>query len=1001
MKILEIHIYGYGKLEDAVYSGIGDFQVFFGENEAGKSTIMSFIHSILFGFPSRQQAELRYEPKFGAKYGGRITASFPGRGKAVIERVKGKSAGDVSVVMETGERGGEELLGELLSHVDKTLFQAIFSFNLHGLQNVHSMKNEELSKFLFSAGAIGSDRLAAAENKIQKEMEGLFRPGGKIPVLNDQLKKLKQLHADLKKAEQKNGQYWAMAAERKAAAARIESLRNEADALGVRLYQLEEWMRMDPVHKKVQLLRQEAEAGTGGRFPPGGLEKLEQLNQNEIPLKGRDASLSARLAALREEAGKISPDQLVLDHEKEILSLHEKMPAYGQLVQQAKQASYKIRKLEEESDQLKDRLHLRLSDEELEQADTSIFMQEKTAEAQRKKQRLAEKRAELDERFSEEKDRLVSLEEELNQVNAALLPDEELGEIRRRLAGESDPESLLRKREDLEGRSAFLKNAIRHDKASQQKQRAAVKIQALMVALICAGLIAWGLADSQWEFMLAAIPGFAFIAWLLLKKEDNSPSRFLKEELISIEKSMEELDERIKSPQAEGAFYLKERIEKDRQLRERQLQLNVRLQQQNEQYDKVIAAFEIWEEESALADSLLAELGRQLFIPASLAQSHVHDAFMLLEKLKSVRRELRHEKAEAAAAEKAAAEIAGLANRLAELILEEAGGSVQETAFALKKRLLEAQGKWNELKSKEAAIQELKEEKEQCVRELAYISEEKEKLFLTAEADTEGDFIEKGIHAVKQEELQEEIRHLDRQLKLSSLTEKERVEFSAIPAPEAEIARCRETLDDIKKELPQLQDKVASLNHEIAMIEEGGLYSDLLHRFSLAKSEFNEGARKWAKYALARKLLENTAEAYKQEYMPEMLGKAEEFLSVLTGGHYVRITPKEEGAGLLVEKGDGTLFEANELSQATAEQVYVSIRLALAAAIYKRYSFPIIIDDSFVNFDHVRTRRMIELLRGLRGHQILFFTCQRHLLEHFHPDEAADLQGRKAQLADN
>ncbi|MCA1039371.1 AAA family ATPase [Bacillus infantis] len=1001
MKILEIHIYGYGKLEDAVYSSLGDFQVFFGENEAGKSTIMSFIHSILFGFPSRQQAELRYEPKFGAKYGGRITASFPGRGKAIIERVKGKSAGDVSVVMENGERGGEELLGELLSHVEKTLFQAIFSFNLHGLQNVHSMKNEELSKFLFSAGAIGSDRLAAAENKIQKEMDGLFKPGGKIPVLNDQLKKLKHLHADLKKAEQNNGQYWAMTAERDAAAAKIESMRNEADLLGARLHQLEEWLRMGPVHKKKQLLNEEAEANKLLRFPPGGLGKLEQLNQNEIPLKGRSASLSARLTALQEEAGKISPDQLVLDHEKEILSLQEKMPAYGQLVQHAKQASYKIRKLEEESDQLKDKLHLRLSDEELEQADTSIFMQEKTAQAQRKKQRLAEKRAELDERFSEEKDMLVSLEEELDQVNAGLLADEELADIRHRLAGESDPESLLRKREDIDGRAAFLRNAIQREKATQQKQRTAVKVQVLIAALICAGLIAWGLADSQRAIIMAAIPGFVFIAWLLLKKQDISHSRFLEEELLSIEKSMEELDERIKSPQTEGAFYLKERIEQDRQLRERQLQLTVRLQQQNEQYDKVIAAFEAWEEESAQTDSLLAELGRQLFLPASLAHSHIHDAFLLLEKLKSVRRELRHEKAEAAAAEKAADEIIGQANRLAELILEEAGGGVQETAFILKKRLLEAQGKWSDLKGKEAAIQELKEEKEQCVRELAYITKEKEKLFLSADAGSEEAFIDKGKIAVKQEELQEEIRHLDRQLKLSSLTEEEMDEFSSIPAPEAELAQCRESLDGIKKSLPQLQEKVASLNHEIALIEEGGLYSDLLHKFSLAKSEFNEGARKWAKYALARKLLENTAERYKHEHMPEMLGKAEEFLSVLTGGRYVRITPKEEGAGLLVENRDGTLFEANELSQATAEQVYVSIRLALAAAIYKKYSFPIIIDDSFVNFDHVRTRRMIELLKGLDGHQILFFTCQRHLLEHFDPDEVADLQGRKVQHAEN
>lgn len=109
MIITDIQIYGYGKLTDFKLEDIQSLQVIYGENEAGKSTIMSFIHSVLFGFPAKTQSELRYEPKEGAKYGGRITAVFPDRGKAVIERVKGKASGDVSVLLEDGTRGGEDL----------------------------------------------------------------------------------------------------------------------------------------------------------------------------------------------------------------------------------------------------------------------------------------------------------------------------------------------------------------------------------------------------------------------------------------------------------------------------------------------------------------------------------------------------------------------------------------------------------------------------------------------------------------------------------------------------------------------------------------------------------------------------------------------------------------------------------------------------------------------------------------------------------------------------
>ncbi|UTW70060.1 AAA family ATPase [Anaerobacillus sp. HL2] len=47
--------------------------IFLGENEAGKSTIMAFIRSVLFGFPTKLQSELRYEPRLGGRYGGSLT----------------------------------------------------------------------------------------------------------------------------------------------------------------------------------------------------------------------------------------------------------------------------------------------------------------------------------------------------------------------------------------------------------------------------------------------------------------------------------------------------------------------------------------------------------------------------------------------------------------------------------------------------------------------------------------------------------------------------------------------------------------------------------------------------------------------------------------------------------------------------------------------------------------------------------------------------------------
>ncbi len=59
-------IYGFGQHEEITVDLSKGINVFYGLNEAGKTTIQQFILQILFGFPLKNQQLLRYEPKKGA-----------------------------------------------------------------------------------------------------------------------------------------------------------------------------------------------------------------------------------------------------------------------------------------------------------------------------------------------------------------------------------------------------------------------------------------------------------------------------------------------------------------------------------------------------------------------------------------------------------------------------------------------------------------------------------------------------------------------------------------------------------------------------------------------------------------------------------------------------------------------------------------------------------------------------------------------------------------------
>ena len=122
MNIKQIHIYGFGKLTDFRLSLSSSLQVLYGENEAGKSTLMAFIHAILFGFPTKQQSELRYEPKRGSKYGGNLLLETEEYGEILVERVGGKATGNVVVTLSDGTTKGEEFLKQLLKNMDKSMF---------------------------------------------------------------------------------------------------------------------------------------------------------------------------------------------------------------------------------------------------------------------------------------------------------------------------------------------------------------------------------------------------------------------------------------------------------------------------------------------------------------------------------------------------------------------------------------------------------------------------------------------------------------------------------------------------------------------------------------------------------------------------------------------------------------------------------------------------------------------------------------------------------------
>ncbi|MDF2903739.1 MAG: P-loop containing nucleoside triphosphate hydrolase, partial [Bacillus sp. (in: firmicutes)] len=556
---------------------LDDLNIFYGENEAGKSTIMSFIHSVFFGFPTRQQTELRYEPKKLAKYGGQLIATFPS-GKAVIERVKGKATGDVKVLMEDGTQGGEELLKELLSNMDKNLFQSIFSFNLHGLQNIQQMKNEDLGKFLFSTGTLGTDRLLATETFLQKRLDSLYKQSGKKPVINEKLAEIKLLSQDLKKAEQHNDQYWQYLEEKETLEAKLAQLQLQTSELQGHFTRMQEWKRLLPFINEENALQDEWVQIANTEFPNDGISHLDDFKKMLIPYENKLGTLTSRIKDLENEIKNSEPNPELLAHEVAIYTAVENLPLYEQLKQESNQLALNLTDLHMQISELQQNLHIALDESMLKNSDTSVFMREKTADAQRKAQRLKEKKQELDEQFQQTKQDLEEMEAQIGHYNEILLSDMEREEV-------IQQKSLAENRSQYEKELAEIQNQkrmINNLQIQETQQGKLNKRQSLLQLVVLTGifvlLAGWGFVEKQWVVFAIAMAGFLYL-FIFRNRKPSARKGDFQTELTSIKEKETVLTNKLDRTLTKSLDSIVQQLAEDNQLREKQNILKIKWDQ--------------------------------------------------------------------------------------------------------------------------------------------------------------------------------------------------------------------------------------------------------------------------------------------------------------------------------------------------------------------------------------------------------------------------------------
>ncbi|WP_010498614.1 AAA family ATPase, partial [Paenibacillus elgii] len=393
MRIERLDIRRYGVLNDAELLADSPVTLFYGPNEAGKSTVLGFIRDVLFGFPRSGSAERLTAPGEGGQGGAITLVDEQGRCYRVERwerpsggRGRGPAAGSVRVTFPDGTAGGERELAALLGGITPELFRSLFAFGLTELQELGTLQSGEVGSFLYSAGLGASGSvIRGADKKLAQELEQLYRPRGRTPLMNRALQELAAAEAELAQSRGRAERYNALEAEENRLAAEQETLESELDKLQREADWLARCIRAQPHWLRREELRRELTElpETLDAFPADALPRMEAvLAERErltVELDRVALALSDLKEGLRTAEAEAEAEGAVLERRAALEALLDRLPAYEEAKRTLAEAEAEEEQLGLELERMLRRIHPAWTTDHLDRLPSTVMLREEAS----------------------------------------------------------------------------------------------------------------------------------------------------------------------------------------------------------------------------------------------------------------------------------------------------------------------------------------------------------------------------------------------------------------------------------------------------------------------------------------------------------------------------------------------------------------------------------------------------------------------------------------------
>ena len=129
---------------------------------------------------------------------------------------------------------------------------------------------------------------------------------------------------------------------------------------------------------------------------------------------------------------------------------------------------------------------------------------------------------------------------------------------------------------------------------------------------------------------------------------------------------------------------------------------------------------------------------------------------------------------------------------------------------------------------------------------------------------------------------------------------------------------------------------------------------------------------------IATNCMEKAFKELQKSFGPVINKKVEDIFKDVTKGAYKDLRVSEDYNLVVKDTKSNKIMDASYLSSGTYDQVYLALRLGIIDIIFEDKKVPIILDESFTQYDDNRLKTMLDIIyKRVYKNQIILFTCQK------------------------